>query len=84
MPRRKKQPKGRRRALVRVLTLISLLRRTRPLPLRQLATKLGVSERTIQRDLAILPQVGLRVRHENRKYGRRVFYLPRTSRISLL
>jgi predicted DNA-binding transcriptional regulator YafY len=84
MPRRRKQPAGRRRALVRVLTLISLLKRTRPLALRQLARKLGVSERTIQRDLKILPQVGLRVRHESRKNGRRVFWLPRTKRTSFL
>lgn len=78
MPRRKKQPSSRGRTLVRVLALISLLKRGRPLPLRQLARKLGVSERTIQRDLAILPQAGLRVRHESRKYGLRVFWLPRT------
>ena len=78
MPRRREQPTGRGRTLLRVLALISLLKRARPLPLRQLAKKLGVSERTIQRDLAILPQAGLRVRHEVRKNGLRVYWLPPT------
>ena len=78
MPRRKQRVSGRGRALVRVLSLMSLLKQARPLTLRQLAEKLGVSERTIQRDLAILPQAGLRVRHKSRENGLRIFWLART------
>jgi len=76
MPRRKQKASGRGRALVRVLAIMSLLKRARPRTLRQLAQKLEVSERTIHRDLAILPQAGFRVRHASRKNGLRVFWLP--------
>jgi len=78
MPRRRKRRSNRCHTLVRMLTLIALLKGARRPTLRQLAAKLGVSERTIQRDLAILPQAGLRVRHESRENGLRVFWMPRT------
>jgi predicted DNA-binding transcriptional regulator YafY len=77
MPRRKQKTAGRCRSLMRVLTLIGLLQQRRPRTLRRLAEKLDVNERTIQRD-GVLAQAGFRVRHTARKFGLRVFWLPRT------
>lgn len=41
------------------------------IPLTQLATDTGVSERTIQRDFEILQELGFPIEHDEDEYGKR-------------
>jgi proteasome accessory factor B len=56
--------------------LRTLQTRGQGIPLRDLAEEFNVSERTIQRDLEILAEVGFPIGHEEDDYGKRFWRLP--------
>lgn len=58
------------------MLLKTLQTRGEGIPLRQLAEDLSVSERTMQRDLEMLQELGFPVRHEDDDYGKRFWRMP--------
>ncbi len=64
----------RNESLMRVLRLANLLRAGRP-TLDQLASLLGVSTRTIRRDLVTLTETGFVIQSTGSEYGERVWHI---------
>ncbi len=58
------------------MLLKTLQTRGEGIPLRQLSEDLSVSERTMQRDLEMLQELGFPVCHENDSYGKRFWRMP--------
>ncbi len=56
--------------------LKALQTRGEGIPLRQLASEFGVSERTIQRDFEMLEELGFPIEHEDDEYGKRFWRMP--------